>query len=310
MRVFVAGASGAVGRQLVPQLINAGHEVIGMSRSERGADGIRSAGAEAVVCDVFDRERLNRVMRELAPEVVVHQLTALPEKFVPGKIDYGPTDRLRTEGTGNLIAAAREAGAWRFIAQSITFLLAPEGGPVLDEEARPFTDAPEPFGTTVQSAVDMERQVVQAEGIEGLVLRYGFFYGPGTYYARGGFLAGETRRRRQPVVGNGAGVFSFCHVEDAASATVAAVESPATGVLNVCDDEPAPMKEWLPVYAAAIGAKPPRHVPRFIARLVAGASAAGMATRMRGSSNARAKAELGWRPRYASWRQGFTEALG
>lgn len=306
----MAGASGAVGRQLLPQLVAAGHQVTGMTRSEGNAEAIGATGADAVVCDVYDREALDRIVGEAAPEVVVHQLTALPQKFVPGKIDYGPTDRLRTEGTRNLIEAARKAGAWRFIAQSVSFLLAPEGGPVLDESARPFIEAPEPFGTTVRAALDMERQVTEAEGLEGLVLRYGFFYGPGTYYASDGHLAEETRRRRQPIVGGGAGVFSFCHVEDAASATVTAVESPATGVLNICDNEPAPMREWVPFYAAAIGAKPPRHVPGFVARLFAGASAVGMATRMRGSSNARAKAELGWSPRYTSWRRGFVEALG
>lgn len=310
MKVFIAGASGAVGRQLVPQLLAAGHQVTGMTRSREGAEAIRSAGADAVVCDVFDRERLGRVMDEAAPEVVVHQLTALPEKFNPRKIDYGPTDRLRTEGTRNLIAAAREAGAWRFIAQSISFLLVPEGGPVRDEDARPFTDAPDPFGPAVRATIDLERQVAEADGLEGLVLRYGFFYGPGTYYASDGNIAEETRRRRQPIVGDGGGVFSFCHVEDAAAATVAAVESPAVGVLNICDNEPAPMRVWMPVYAESIGAKPPHHVPGFVARIFAGAMASTMATQMRGASNARAKAELGWSPRYASWRDGFAEAPG
>ncbi len=310
MKVFLAGASGAIGRRLVPQLLEAGHEVTGMTRMEAGAEQIRGAGAGAVVCDAFDRERLGSALGEAAPEVVIHQLTALPQDYDIRKIDYGPTNRLRTEGTRNLIEASRAAGARRMLAQSITFLIAPEGERVRDEDARPYSDAPAPFDTGVAATVEMEHLVTGTPGLDGLVLRYGFFYGPGTYYAADGYLAEETRKRRQPIVGGGGGVFSFCHVDDAASATVAAVERGAPGVYNVCDDEPAAMSEWLPYYAEAIGARKPLRVPVLVARVLAGRFAVAMATELRGASNAKVKRELAWEPRYASWRQGFREALG
>lgn len=310
MKVFVAGASGAIGRRLLPQLIEAGHDVTGMTRSESSAERMRSKGAKAVVCDAFDRPALGRALAEAAPDVVVNQLTALPEDYDIRKIDYGPTNRLRTEGTRNLIEASLEAGAGRMVAQSISFLIAPEGDAVRDEDARAFTDAPAPFDTGVAAALEMEAAVTGTPGLEGLVLRYGFFYGPGTYYADGGYLAEETRKRRQPIVGRGTGVFSFCHVDDAAGATVAAVERGAPGIYNVCDDEPAAMRDWLPFYAETVGAKKPLRIPKPVARLLAGRFAAAMATELRGNSNAKIKRELDWRPTYASWRQGFREALG
>jgi nucleoside-diphosphate-sugar epimerase len=310
MRVFLAGASGAIGRRLIPQLLEAGHEVTGMTRSEESAERIRAAGASAVVCDVFDVQRLMHLMTEAAPDVVVHQLTALPADFDIRKIDYEPTNRVRTEGTRNLLDAAREAGARRVVAQSIAFMYAPEGGRVKVEEDRTFTDAPAPFDSAVRATVEMEEQVTGTAGLEGLVLRYGQFYGPGTHYAHDGNLAQETRKRRQPIVGGGTGVFSFIHVDDAAAATVAAIERGAPGIYNVVDDDPAAMREWVPVYAEALGAKRPLRVPKWVARLAAGRMAASMATELRGASNAKAKRELGWQPRYASWRDGFREAPG
>lgn len=310
MKVFVAGASGAIGRRLVPKLVQAGHEVTGMTRSEAGAEGIRAAGATAAVCDVFNAEQLTQALQAAAPHAVVHQLTALPESFDVRKIDYGPTNRVRTEGTRNLVAGARAAGAQRMVAQSISFMYAPEGGWVKDESAPIFTGAPEPFGSAARATEDMERQVVGAEGIDGLVLRYGFFYGPGTYYASDGNLAEETRRRRQPIVGRGTGVFSFIHVDDAAEATIAALGRGEPGIYNVTDDEPARMADWLPEYARAVGAKKPLRVPKLVARLAAGSVAATWATELRGASNEKAKRELAWKPTYASWRQGFREALG
>jgi nucleoside-diphosphate-sugar epimerase len=311
MRVFVAGASGAIGRRLVPQLLQAGHEVTGMTRSEESAERLRSAGAEAAaVCDAFDADRLRDVVVRARPEVVVNELTSLPERFDPRSIDYEPTNRVRVEGGRNLIAAASEAGASRLIIQSIAFLYAPEGGPVKDEEALVYTEAPGRFRSGIEAMLTAERDALEAPGMEGLVLRYGWFYGPGTYYAQGGSQAEDVRRRRFPIVGKGSGVFSFIHLDDAASATVAAVERGSPGVYNVVDDEPAPLREWLPVYAEAIGAKPPFRVPAWIARLVAGPFAAAMAIELRGASNAKAKRELGWQPRYPSWRQGFREGLG
>jgi len=311
MKVFVAGASGAIGKPLVRQLVAGGHEVTGMTRREERAAEIRAAGASAVVCDVFDREALAAAMREAAPEAVVHMLTALPDR-IDFKADdpLGPTNRVRTEGTRNLIEAARAAGARRMIAESVAFLYAPRGDWVKDEDAPMFKGAPGPFGGAVDALADLERQVRGAEGIDGLVLRFGLLYGSGTSYAVDGSQADETRKRRLPIVGKGTGTFSFIHVEDAAAATVAAIERGAPGAYNVTDDEPAPMREWVPVYAEALGAKPPRRVPLWLAKLVAGKALAGNAVELRGASNARAKQELGWEPRYSSWRQGFKEALG
>ncbi len=311
MRIFVAGASGVVGRPLVAQLIAAGHEVTGMTRHDDRADAIRAAGAKVAVCDVFDAEALNAAVTASSPDVVVHELTALPADLDPRKKGvYEANNRIRTEGTRNLIAAARAAGAKRFVAQSIAFLYAPADGPAPEDAPTMRGTIGGEFGPSLEATLDLERQTVAAAGIDGLVLRYGFFYGPGTSYAPDGFQAGEVRRRRLPIVGDGAGVFSFIHVDDAAAATVAACERGAPGIYNVCDDEPAPMRDWLPLYAAALGAKRPRRVPRWLARLVAGPVITGFATTMRGASNERAKAELAWQPRWANWRQGFREALG
>ena len=311
MKVFVAGASGAIGRPLVRQLVAAGHDVTGMTRREERAAEIRATGASAVVCDVFDRDALGAAMKDAAPEVVVHMLTALPA-VIDFKADdpLGPTNRVRKEGTRNLIEAARAAGARRVVAESVAFLYAPRGDWVKDEEAPLFEGAPGPFGDAVEALGDLERQVRGAERLDGIVLRFGFFYGPGTSYAADGSQADEVHKRRVPIVGKGTGTFSFIHVEDAAAATIAAVERGAPGTYNVTDDEPAPMREWVPVYAEALGAKRPRRVPVWLAKLVAGKALAGNAVELRGASNARAKQELGWEPRYASWRQGFKEALG
>jgi nucleoside-diphosphate-sugar epimerase len=309
MKVFVAGASGAIGRPLVRQLLAAGHEVTGMTRREARAGEIRAAGAEAVVCDVFDAEALRGVVAAAAPEAIVHALTALPDRYDP-KSDYlVPTNRIRTEGTRNLIAAAEAAGVRRLVAESIAFAYRPEGSWVKDEEEPLFTDVPGRFGTAFGAIAELERRVLDAAGIEGVVLRYGWFYGPGTYYDRGGQQAEEVAKRRLPIVGKGTGTFSFVQVEDAASATVAALERGAGGIYNVVDDEPAPLHEWVPVYAKVLGAKAPRKVPVWLARLVAGKDVAASALGMREASNAKARRELGWEPAYPSWRQGFQSSL-
>jgi nucleoside-diphosphate-sugar epimerase len=309
MRVFVAGASGAIGRPLVPQLVAAGHEVTGTTRSEERAEGIRASGARAVVCDALDADALRAAVEQGAPEVVVHQLTALPHRFDPrDKEIYAATNRVRGEGTRNLIAAARAAGVRRLVCQSIAFAYAPGAQPeVMDEDARLALGSPPPFGDAVRAIDEMERAVLGAEGLEGVVLRYGWFYGPGTFYADDGSMAHDVRKRRFPVIGRGTGLFSFVHVDDAASATVAAVERGAPGIYNVVDDDPAPQREWLPFYAEAIGAKKPLRVPVWIARLVVGKIAT-MVGVQPGASNAKATRELGWEPRWASWRQGFRDA--
>ncbi len=309
MKVFVAGASGAMGRPLVRRLLAAGHEVTGMTRREDRAAEIRAAGAGAVVCDVFDAAALESAVVEAAPEVVVHQLTSLPPRLdYKAKDDpLAATNRVRSEGTRNLIAAGKAAGVRRLVAESVAFLYAPEGDWVKDEEAPLFHDSPPPFGGAVEALADLERQVTGAEGIEGVVLRYGWLYGPGTYFDRDGSQTEEALKRRVPIVGKGTGTFSFLQVEDAAAATVAAVERGAPGVYNVVDDEPVAMRDWVPVFAEAVGAKKPFRVPVWLARLIAGPAAANSATQLRGASNAKAKRELGWQPSYASWRQGFRD---
>jgi 2-alkyl-3-oxoalkanoate reductase len=308
MKVFVAGASGAIGRPLLPRLVAAGHEVTGMTRREQRAEEIRAAGANAVVCDAFEADALRDAVVAAQPDAVVHLLTALPAKFTPRSDYLAATNRVRIEGTRNLLAAARAAGARRVVAEAVAFMYAPVGDWVKAEDARMLPPSEGRFGTARGALADLEAQVLGAEGMEGLVLRYGWLYGPGTYYGRDGSLAEDMRRRRSPIVGVGTGTFSFIHVDDAASATLAAVERGAPGVYNVVDDDPAPMREWAPAYAEALGAKPPRRVPYWLARLVAG-EIAQSALSMRGAANAKAKRELGWRPTYPSWREGFSASL-
>lgn len=313
MRVLVAGATGAIGRPLVRQLGAAGHEVVGTTRSEHRANLIREDGGEPAVVDVLDRDALRAVVAAARPDIVVHQLTQIPDDLNPRKLaeQFEMTDRLRTEGTRNLVDAARAAGADRVVAQSIAFAyrhdgprgeLKTEGDPLIGSEV------PKDFRNTVESVQALERTVLDSGG---LVLRYGYFYGPATAYAASdGALAARVRKRGFPVVGDGGGVFSFVHVDDAAAATVAAVERGAPGVYNVVDDEPAALRDWLPVYAEALGARPPRRVPALVARIAVGGWMTQSATGTRGASNAKAKRELGWLPRHASWRQGFFGAAG
>jgi nucleoside-diphosphate-sugar epimerase len=312
VKIFFAGATGALGRRLLPMLIGAGHEVTAMTRSDSKIDSLRSAGAAPVVCDVFDAAALRDAVMAASPEVLVHELTDLPQNIDPRKAEEQTkgNDRIRTEGTKNLVDAALAAGTKRMVAQSISFAYAPVGGPIKTEDDPLFDDSPWPFSRSVQALHDLEDAVTKTPGIGGLVLRYGFFYGPGTGYAANAYWADQVRKRRFPIVGSGAGIFSYIHVDDAATATVAAVERGQPGIYNIVDDDPAPVSEWLPVYAEAVNAKKPRRVPAFIARFVAGKYAVSLATELRGASNEKAKRELGWTPRYASWREGFREALG
>ena len=309
MRVFVAGASGVIGRSLVPKLVAAGHEVTGTTRKEGGAEQIRATGAKAAICDALDPAAVEDAVIEASPEAIISQLTSLPEDYNLRTIDYGPTNRVRVEGGRNLISAGRKVGARRYISQSIAFIYDPQGDWIKDEEAPTYLNPPGRFAVGLEPTLTSEREALAAEGMEGLVLRYGQFYGPDTYFDHDGSIARQVRSRRFPIVGRGSGVFSFIHVDDAADATVAAVERGAPGIYNVVDDEPAPMRDWLPVYAQAIGAKPPRRVPVLLARLVGGKAAVEMSTGLRGASNAKAKRELGWQPAHPSWRQGFSEAL-
>jgi nucleoside-diphosphate-sugar epimerase len=304
VRVFVAGATGVIGRPLVRELLAAGHEVTGTTRSEERAAEIRGAGAEAVAVDALDADALREAVVAARPEVVVHQLTDFPDRIRPRQNYTAATSRLRVEGTRNLVEAALAAGARRIVAQSIAIIYEPIGGPVKDE------DAPLVAGDEAGAAVaELERLVLDSEGLEGVVLRYGWLYGPGTWYSREGSYGIDARRRMLPIVGAGEGLFSFVQVEDAAGATLAAVEDGPPGVYNVVDDEPAPMREWVPAFAEAVGAPRPMRIPVWLTRLLGGR----MATRaadLRGASNEKAKRELGGTPRHPSWRQGFREALG
>jgi nucleoside-diphosphate-sugar epimerase len=313
MKVFLAGATGAVGRPLVPLLVGAGHSVVGMTRSPDKAEAVRSAGAEPAVADALDAGAVMAAVRAAEPEVVVHELTAIPSRLDIRKIgkQFELTNRLRTEGTDNLLAAARAVGARRFVAQSFGgWPYAREGGPVKTEEDPLDPDPPDAMRPILDAIRHLESAVVGAEGLEGVVLRYGPFYGPGTSVGEGGSMLEDIRRRRMPVVGKGTGIWSFVHIDDAASATVTAIERGAPGIYNIVDDEPAPVSEWLPALAAAADAKPPRRVPAWLARLLVGRHAVAMMTEARGVSNAKAKRELGFEPRWASWREGFEGGLG
>lgn len=302
MRVFVAGASGAIGIRLVPQLIDQGHEVIGTFRSPGHAERIRALGAEAIALDLLDARAVRKAVLEAKPEAIIHQATALGDARFFRNLDrtFAQTNRLRIEGTDALLAAAREASVRHFVAQSYaSYRYAREGGPVKTE-----TDPLDPnpaWGRETHAAMRHLDQAVMDAG--GIALRYGGFYG-----ASNDGLIEPVRKRQFPIVGDGGGISSFIHLDDAAAATVLALEHDGAGIYNIVDDEPAPVREWLPVLANALGAKPPRHVPRWLARLVAGEGAVMMGTESRGASNAKAKRELGWSLRYPSWRQGFVAA--
>jgi nucleoside-diphosphate-sugar epimerase len=320
MKIFVAGATGVLGRTLVPQLVDRGHEVVGMTRSASKQDLVRSLGARPVVADALDPDAVAQAVASAEPEVIVHELTALsgpmsmrdarhPERF-SGAI---MTNRLRTEATDHLLAAGRAVGARRFVAQSFgAFRFARTGGPVQTEDDPIEPDSSGAQQPGVEAILYLERAVTTIEWGEGLALRYGGFYGPGTSIslAPDAQMAAPIRKRRFPVVGSGDGVWSLIHIEDAAAATAVAVERGRPGIYNIVDDEPAPVRVWLPVLATALGAKPPRRVPRWLGRLAGGEVATIMMTEVKGASNEKAKRELGWEPRYASWRQGFAQGLG
>ena len=309
MKVFIAGATGAIGSRLVPMLVAAGHEVVGTTTSSGNLLRLRQLGAEGVVVDLLDRNAVMTAVMRAEPDVVIHQATALKQLGTlrnPDK-DFELTNRLRTEGTDHLLEAARAAGARRFIAQSYAGWPAPRGGnPVKTEEDGLAATPPAP---TMRHSLDalrhVERVVPAAEGIEGLVLRYGPLYGPGTSVSEYGEHVKLIRKRVFPIVGKANGVWSFLHIDDAAAATLAALDHGAPGIYNVVDDDPAPVSEWLPVLAEAVGAKQPRRFPVWLAKLAAGEALVAMLTDVPGASNAKAKQELGWEPIHPSWREGF-----
>ncbi|MGH3280400.1 MAG: NAD-dependent epimerase/dehydratase family protein [Trebonia sp.] len=305
MRVFVTGATGAVGRHLVPMLVAAGHEVTATTRTPGKAAGLKQAGAAPVVVDGLDRAAVTAAVRAAAPEVIVHEMTALADMRNLRNMDrvFAATNELRTRGTDNLLAAAAEAGTRRVVAQSYTgWPNERSGGPVKSEDDPLDSRVPPSAARSLQAIRHVEEAVPRAVP-EGIALRYGSFYGPGASQ----ILVDMVRKRRVPVVGGGTGVWSFLEVTDAAAATLAAVGRGAPGVYNIVDSDPAPVAQWLPYLAEVAGAKPPLRVPAWLGRLLAGEVVAAQMTTVRGASNAKARKGLGWEPRYASWREGFRD---
>jgi 2-alkyl-3-oxoalkanoate reductase len=310
MRVFVAGATGAIGKRLVPVLVARGHEVIGTTRSREKMRLLYELGAQPVIVDGLDRESVLRRVRRIEPEVVVHQMTGLAGVTNLRRLDsaFTSTNRLRTAGTDYLLEAARGAGARRFVAQSFgNWMYEPSGSTVKTEEDPLDTHPPRTMRRTLAAIVHLELAVLGAKDLEGIVLRYGNLYGPGTGWADPALIK-LLCRRALPIIGTGAGVFSFIHVDDAAIATVAAIEAGALGIYNVADDLPAPVSVWLPELAAAVGAGRPRRVPVWLGRLAAGEAVVWMFTRSSGAANGKAKRALRWRLLYPSWRDGFRNA--
>jgi len=309
MRVFVAGSTGAIGRRLVPHLLGHGHRVVALVRTPEKGRGLEALGATPVRTDPLDPNALTDAILGARPEVVIQELTALAGvggNFRRFDAEFALTNRFRTEVADTMLAAALRAGAQRFIAQSFCgWPFARGGGPIKTEEDPLDPSPPAGFRETLAAIRHLEDAVRGATGIEALALRYGLLYGPGTGITKDGQIATAVRKRKVPIVGDGAGVWSFLHVEDAARATTAAVSCGAPGIYNVVDDEPAPVAEWLPALAEAVGAKPPRHVPVWLARLLIGEGGVSMMTKVRGGSNAKAKRELEWEPVHPSWRQAF-----
>ena len=314
MKIFLAGATGALGRPLVAQLVRNGHEVAGMTRSASKQDLLRGLGARPVVADALDPDAVARAVAEAEPDVILHQLTAIGA-FNPRRMerDFAATNRLRTEGTDHLLAAGRAVSVKRFVAQSFApWPYARTGGMVKSEDDPLDSTPPAQVRTTLDAIKYLEQAVTGADWTEGIALRYGGFYGPGTSVSVHplGEQVAMIRARKLPIAGKGTAVWSFIHIEDAAAATVEAIEHGRRGVYNVVDDDPAAVSEWLPALARALGAKPPRRVPLWVARIFGGEAAAIMMSELRGASNTKAKRELGWQPRYPSWREGFAKGLG
>ncbi|HUA70986.1 MAG TPA: NAD(P)-dependent oxidoreductase [Solirubrobacteraceae bacterium] len=307
MKVFVAGATGAMGKQLVPRLVGAGHQVVGTTRSETRQAELWDLGATPVVVDALDAEQVAEAVAKAQPDAIIHELTSIAELDMRHfDRSFATTNRLRTEGTDHLLSAGRAVGVKRFVIQSYTgWPYARTGGPVKTEDD-PLDPAPvREMRESLAAIRHLEEAVIRADWTEGIVLRYGGFYGPGTGLSPGGPEFEMVQKRKFPVVGDGSGVWSFVHIADAAEATVAALDHGRRGIYNVVDDEPARVAEWLPALATSIGAPKPWRVPKFVGRLMAGEAAVVMMTEIRGASNAKAKHELGWQPRHASWRQGF-----
>jgi nucleoside-diphosphate-sugar epimerase len=314
MKVFVAGATGAIGNRLVPLLVASGYEVTGMTHSNEKAGLLRTSGAEPVVADGLDRTAVLEAVERAKPDVVIHHMTGLTgaKNFKRFDDEFALTNRLRTEGTDYLLEAARAAGARRVILQSYgNWNYERTGSGLKTEEDALDPNPPANQRKSLEAIRHLETAAVDADGLEGVALRLGNIYGPGTGFALDeGDLVRLIRKRQLPVVGEGTGVWSFVHVDDVATATMRAIDHGQAGIYNIVDDDPAPVSVWLPELASTIGAKSPRHVPVWIGRLATGEVGVSMMTQIRGASNTKAKRELDWRPRYRSWRDGFRTGLG
>ncbi len=312
MRVFLAGAAGAVGRRLIPALVQAGHSVTGMTRSETKADSVRASGAQPVITDALDREAVIRAVRKIKPDAIIHQLTAISQKMDLRHFDreFEMTNRLRTEGTDNLVAAGLAMGVQRFFAQSFAgWPYERVGGAVKTEDDQLDPNPPRSLQSSLKAIQHLESTVLSTPAMDGLVLRYGGFYGPGNPIGEGGMIPEMLRKRMFPIVGGGTAVWSFIHIDDVAQATLAALDNGEPGVYNITDDEPAKVSEWLPFLAQTIGAKPPLKIPAWLGKLLIGEAGMVMMTSAHGASNAKAKRELSWKPIWPTWREGFRQAL-
>ena len=312
MRIFIAGGAGAIGSRLVPMLVAGGHSVIATTRTPDKTRRLRDQGAEAIVLDGLDREAVMKAVVSTHPDAIVHQMTALASmsSLKHFSDEFALTNRLRTEGTSHLLAAARAAGTRKFVAQSYAgWRVERQGGRVKTEEDPLEANPPKALASTIAAIRTVEQMVSNAPGVAGTLLRYGSFYGPGTSISDKGDIVELIRQRKFPLIGNGAGVWSFIHVDDAARATQLAVERDAPGIYNIVDDEPAEVSVWLPELARVLDAKPPFRLPAWIGRFAVGDAGIWMMTRVRGSSNAKAKRTLGWQLEYRSWRDGFRRGL-
>lgn len=316
MRILLAGGSGAIGQRLIPMLVRSGHEVLASTRTPEKMQQLREIGAEPVLLEALNREAVFQALAAAAPHTVIHMLTALPRRLHPRRAqrDLAVNDRLRDDGTRDLIAASQKAGVKRVIAQSVAFLYMPLAGaagrlPLRTEEDPLDFAAPKQLMNSVNALDSLERTVRAAEGIEGIVLRFGYLYGPGTAFASDGAVVEQVQQQKLPIVGGGEAVWSFVHIDDATRAVLDALHG-RRGVYNVVDEEPSPVREWLPELARAVGAPPPRHMPALLSRALVGAYGTSLMGRGDGASNELAKRELGWRPQIASWRDGFYTNLG
>jgi 2-alkyl-3-oxoalkanoate reductase len=312
MKVFVTGGTGAIGQFLLPLLVENKHEVVALTRSSAKAGKLDDIGVTPVIADPFDKQALTAAVRRAEAEVIIHQLTALSSAGNFRKFDqeFALTNRFRTEVTDTLLAAARTIGTRRFIAQSYCgWPYAKKGGPVKTEEDPLDPKPPESFIKTLAAIRSLEDKMRSTTFLEGITLRYGNFYGPGTAIGKGGVIVKMIKKRRFPIVGGGGGIWSFIHVMDAARATIAAISRGSAGVYNIVDDEPAKVATWLPVLAKAVGAGPPYRIPHWLGELMIGKAGVSMMTQIRGCSNAKAKRELNWAPIYPSWRIGFADGL-